>query len=88
MSGTKTALAMGLALLVGAGTSWAAEAFSDVPRGHWAYDAIQRAVDAGILEGVDGKFMGKKLITRHQMAVITAKLLDRIERGGSTVARP
>lgn len=86
MSGIKRILGWGAALALGVTSAWAAEMFSDVPRGHWAYDAISRAVEAGVLEGVDGKFMGNKLITRHQMAVIVAKLLDRIEKGGSAVA--
>ena len=51
--------------------------FTDVPRTHWAYDAIQSAVDAGILQGYDGKFHGKRLLNRYQMAVITAKLLNK-----------
>lgn len=79
-------LGLTLALLIGSSVSRAAEPFTDVPRGHWAYDAIQRAVDAGILEGIDGKFHGDKLITRHQMAVIVAKMLDEIQRGGRGVA--
>ena len=54
-----------------------AGSFTDVPRTHWAYDAIQSAVDAGILQGYDGKFHGRRLINRYQMAVITAKLLNK-----------
>ena len=53
--------------------------FSDVPRTHWAYDAIQKAVDAGILQGYDGKYHGKRLLNRYQMAVIVAKMLDRMK---------
>ena len=60
--------------------------FNDVPRTHWAYDAIQKAVNAGILQGYDGKFHGKRLLNRYQMAVITAKLLDKMgEAGPSTM---
>jgi hypothetical protein len=59
--------------------------FTDVPRTHWAYDAIQSAVDAGILQGYDGKFDGKKLLNRYQMAVITAKLLAKT---GSATGAP
>lgn len=78
-------LGLGLALTMGA-ASYAAQSYTDVPRGHWAYDAINRAVDAGVLEGIDGRFHGDKLITRHQMAVIVAKLLDRVGRGGTAMA--
>lgn len=79
-------MGLGMALLLGSAGAYAAEPFTDVPRGHWAYDAIQRAVDAGVLEGIDGRFHGDKLITRHQMAVIVAKMLDEIQRGGRTAA--
>mgnify|MGYP003573970934 FL=1 len=63
-------------------TAYAAP-FTDVPRDHWAYDAIQRAVDAGILQGFDGKFHGKKLLNRYQMAVVVAKMLDQVKGGVS-----
>ena len=69
------ALAMGLCLGFGA-QAVQANPFSDVPRHHWAYGAIQRAVDAGVLEGYDGRFHGEKLINRYQMAVIIKRLLD------------
>ena len=59
--------------------------FTDVPRTHWAYDAIQSAVDAGVLQGYDGKFHGKRLLNRYQMAVITAKLLNKM--GNATGGR-
>jgi len=57
----------------------AANTFADVPKTHWAYDAIQKAVDAGILQGYDGKFHGQRLLNRYQMAVIVAKLLDAVK---------
>ena len=69
-----------LAALLFASAAYAAP-FSDVPRTHWAYDAIQKAVSAGILQGYDGKFHGKRLLNRYQMAVITAKILDQAGRG-------
>jgi hypothetical protein len=74
------------ALLITA-TAYAAP-FTDVPRDHWAYDAIQRAVDAGILQGFDGKFHGKKLLNRYQMAVVVAKMLDQVGRGAPMGAAP
>ncbi len=52
--------------------------FSDVKQGHWAYGAIQKAVDSGILQGYDGKFHGTKRLNRYQMAVIVARMLDRV----------
>jgi hypothetical protein len=62
--------------------------FSDVPRTHWAYDAIQKAVNAGILQGYDGKYDGQRLLNRYQMAVIVAKMLDKMGTGGGAAAAP
>lgn len=55
-------------------------AFADVPRGHWAYDAVRMAAEAGIL-GCTGfgrsRFSGDRVVNRYQMAVITARMIDR-----------
>jgi hypothetical protein len=67
-------------------SAYAANPFSDVPRTHWAYKAISRAVDAGVLEGYDGKFHGEKLINRYQMAVIVKRVLDNVGRAGGASA--
>ena len=53
-----------------------AEEFSDLPKTHWSYSAVQYATDTGILQGYAGKFYGEKLINRYQMAVIIEKVLD------------
>jgi hypothetical protein len=78
-------LLIALAVLCFAGAAFAAMPFADVPANHWAYDAIQKAVDAGILQGFDGQFHGKKLLNRYQVAVIVAKMLDA--RGKPMVAK-
>jgi len=52
--------------------------FADVPPGHWAYDAVQKASEAGILQGWENKFHGGKIVNRFQMAVIIARMLDRV----------
>ena len=67
-------------------SAFAANPFSDVPRTHWAYSAISRAVDAGVLEGYDGKFHGEKLINRYQMAVIVKRVLDNVGAAGGPAA--
>ncbi len=51
--------------------------FDDVPKTHWAYEAIADTVDAGILQGYDNKFHGNRQLNRYQMAVITAKILKK-----------
>jgi hypothetical protein len=52
--------------------------FADVPRGHWAYDAVQKAAEAGILQGWNNRFHGNKVVNRYQMAVVVARMLDRV----------
>lgn len=49
--------------------------FSDVPTDHWAYDAIEKLQEKGIMEGFDKKFWGNKPITRYEMAVILCRLI-------------
>ena len=43
-------LAMAMALGVTA-SAYAANPFSDVPAGHWAYDSINKLAAAGVIEG-------------------------------------
>jgi hypothetical protein len=74
----RSILALALILAIAAPT-FAATPFADVPKTHWAYDAINKAVDAGILQGYDGKFHGQRLLNRYQMAVIVAKLLEAVK---------
>lgn len=52
--------------------------FSDVPKKHWAYDAVNTLSSKGLLEGYsDGKFKGNKAMTRYEMALVVARLLDK-----------
>ena len=53
--------------------------FSDVPGDHWAYDAINKLVAAGIVEGYpDGEYKGNQNLTRYEMAVMVSRALDNI----------
>ena len=66
-------LAMAMALGVSA-TAFAANPFSDVPAGHWAYASVAKLAAAGIVDGYpDGTFKGDNLMTRYEMAQIVAK---------------
>lgn len=57
--------------------------FPDVPRGHWAYEALDKLAKAGIVEGLpDGTYGGNKSMTRYEFAVAIARLLNRIPKGG------
>ena len=70
-------LAMAMALGVTA-SAYAANPFSDVPAGHWAYDSINKLAAAGVIEGYgDATFGGDKLMTRYEMAQITAKAMAK-----------
>ncbi len=53
-----------------AGTTFAASnPFSDVPAGHWAYDAVAQLAQDGVIDGYgDNTFQGDKNITRYEMA--------------------
>jgi archaellum component FlaC len=56
--------------------------FADVPAGHWAQEAIKRAVDCGIILGYpDGTFRGKQAITRYEAAAMIGRLLDAVATG-------
>ena len=70
-------LAMAMALGVTA-SAYAANPFSDVPAGHWAYDSISKLAAAGVIEGYgDATFGGDKLMTRYEMAQIVAKAMAK-----------
>ncbi len=70
-------LAMAMALGVTA-SAYAANPFSDVPAGHWAYDSVAKLAAAGVVDGyVDGAFDGDKLMTRYEMAQIVAKAMAK-----------
>ena len=68
---------MAMALGVTA-SAYAANPFSDVPAGHWAYDSINKLAAAGVIEGYgDSTFGGDKLMTRYEMAQIVAKAMAK-----------
>ena len=70
-------LAMAMALGVTA-SAYAASPFSDVPAGHWAYDSISKLAATGVIDGYgDSTFGGDKLMTRYEMAQITAKAMAK-----------
>ena len=73
----KKSLVLAMALGVTA-SAYAANPFSDVPAGHWAYDSINKLAAAGVIDGYgDGTFGGDKLMTRYEMAQIVAKAMAK-----------
>ena len=70
-------LAMAMALGVTA-SAYAANPFSDVPAGHWAYDSVNKLAAEGVVDGYpDGTYGGDKLMTRYEMAQIVAKAMAK-----------
>lgn len=72
----KKSLVLSMAMALGISvTAFAANPFSDVPQGHWAYASINKLAAAGVVEGYpDGTFKGDHLMTRYEMAQIVAKV--------------
>ncbi|MCX7803349.1 MAG: S-layer homology domain-containing protein, partial [Meiothermus ruber] len=74
--------------------------FRDVPAGHWARQAVEFAVQCGLIEGFpDGTFRGNQNLTRYQAALIFFRLYQTnrlenarpecrlaVERGAQEVA--
>lgn len=70
-------LAMTIAMGITA-SAYAANPFSDVPAGHWAYDAVNKLAAEGAVEGYpDGTYGGDRLMTRYEMAQIVAKAMAK-----------
>lgn len=54
--------------------------FTDVPAGHWAYQAVQELAADGYIQGFpNGTFGGDKPLTRYEMAVFTDRALSSIK---------
>ena len=81
----KKALAILAGLTVGmSSTAFAATAdsFTDVPKDHWSYQALDYLAKEGIIDGMgDNPFQGGRTMTRYEMASIVAKAM---QKGGGT----
>lgn len=76
-------VALALVFVLGiAGTAFAAaNPFVDVPAKHWAYDAVTKLAQAGILDGYgDGTYRGERLATRYELAQAVAKAMARSDK--------
>ena len=75
----KKSLVLNLALAMGISANCAAaNPFSDVPAGHWAYGSIAKLAAAGIVDGYgDGTYRGDRLMTRYEMAQIVARAMAK-----------
>ena len=78
--------ALSAALVIGAASTTfaAANPFSDVPRDHWAYDAVTQLAADGVVEGYgDGTYRGDRNITRYEMAQMVAKAMAKGDMSAS-----
>ena len=72
-------------LTVGAmGQAYAADAdsFTDVPKDHWSYEALDYLAREGVIEGMgNDTFQGGRAMSRYEMAAIVAKAM---QKGGTS----
>ena len=78
-----SAILLGLAVSL-SGTVLAAPtaegSFTDIPKDHWSYAAVDQLVKDGILEGNgDGTFAGDRPMSRYEMAAVIARAEDHIK---------
>ena len=57
-----------------------AEEIEDLPVNHWAYESVNTLIDRGYLDLYDDDtFRGDNTLTRYEMAVIIARMLEDIQ---------
>src|SRR5581483_5374764 len=55
------------------------DAFKDLDRNHWAYEAVNDLAQKGILIGYpNGYFYGKRTLTRYEFAVALERMLNKL----------
>lgn len=70
--------------LAGATTVFAANPFTDVEQGHWAYQSVSQLAAASVINGYpDGTFKGERNITRYEMAQMIAKAMANQDRANA-----
>ncbi len=75
-------LALGAATTAFAAVATSADSFTDVPKDHWSYAALDELAKDGIIEGYgDSKFQGNRMMSRYEMATIVAKAMDKVKSG-------
>lgn len=54
---------------------------SDVPKGHWAREAVEKLLEDGVLENYPDKtFKGDQVVTRYELAQVVYKIIERVEK--------
>ncbi len=63
-------------LIFGAAAYAASPSLDDVPKDHWAYEAVDKLIKAGLADGYsDGTFRGRQTVTRYEFAIVITKAL-------------
>ncbi len=59
-----------------------ANPFSDVPTGHWAYEAVDYLQQQGLVIGwADGQYKGDRLLTRYEFAQAISRVVNKLAEG-------
>lgn len=83
-----TSILASAAMVLATAAIASANPFSDVPASHWAYDAVNSMAEKGILQGYpNGTFKGNKVVTRYELAHMTAKMIANVEQCGGNVSK-
>jgi hypothetical protein len=81
-------LVIGAVLVLVAGGCRAEERFKDVPKDHWAAEAVNKLADAGVLKGYpDGTFKGEKTVTRYELAAALSSMIQFIQQSRKPLAQ-
>lgn len=75
-------LLMGIATIAIVAVAANAQApFADVPKDHWAYEAVNTLAQRGIVIGYpDGTFGGKRAMTRYEFALAISRMIPQVEQ--------
>ena len=85
VSGRLVGCAIAAALIAFAAAPSRATPLADVPRDHWAADAIQSLAHDGVIEGFpSGSFGGSRDLTRYQAAALVARAVAKVEADGAS----
>mgnify|MGYP006282830989 FL=1 len=58
----------------------------DVSQDHWAYKSVKNLIEKGYLSLYeDGSFKGNNKVTRYELAVLIARILDDIQQNNTQV---
>jgi len=80
-------LAVFLAFVISAPAVVAQSAVVDVPRDHWAYDAVNLMISKGYMEVYEsGRFSGDDPVSRYLLAFVVARLLQDVEAGRTALS--